>query len=61
MSDKSNNKSKSNKDDFLAIPSHKSIGPKNSSNLKTRESLIEKRNSFFIDMNSNPKLQVTSV
>jgi hypothetical protein len=61
MSDKSKNQSKSNKDDFLEIPSHKSIGPKNSSNLETRENLIDKRKSFFIDMNSDPKLQVTSV
>jgi secreted trypsin-like serine protease len=54
-------KSESNKDHFRQIPSHKSISPQNSSNLETRENLTDKRKSFFVDMNSNPNLQVTSV
>lgn len=42
----------------IPYKSDKSI---DSPNLEVREVLVERRKSFFIDMNSNPRLQITSV
>jgi len=44
------NESKCNNDCNLTIPSN-----------SAKDDLTERRKSFFIDMNSNPKLQITAV